>query len=97
MGLSSGIHPQRPRKAAAKRFDEAFIVRYNGMAKVGWLYVSFLGLCLVHQKSQKAQIRFRIGPRRGDRVVHGAALEKRSLRKWSVGSNPTLSAIHPLV
>ena len=26
-------------------------------------------------------------------MVHGAALEKRSLRKWSVGSNPTLSAI----
>jgi hypothetical protein len=25
-------------------------------------------------------------------VVHGAALEKRSPRKWSVGSNPTLSA-----
>ncbi len=30
--------------------------------------------------------------RRGVRVVDGAALEKRSPRKWSVGSNPTLSA-----
>jgi hypothetical protein len=29
--------------------------------------------------------------RRGVRVVHGAALEKRSARKRSVGSNPTLS------
>ncbi len=26
-------------------------------------------------------------------MVHGAALEKRSVRKRSVGSNPTLSAI----
>ena len=26
-------------------------------------------------------------------MVDGAALEKRSPRKWSVGSNPTLSAI----
>ena len=26
-------------------------------------------------------------------MVHGAALEKRSPRKWSVGSNPTLSAV----
>jgi hypothetical protein len=31
--------------------------------------------------------------RRGVRVVHGAALEKRSPRKRGVGSNPTLSAI----
>ncbi len=30
--------------------------------------------------------------RRGVRVVHGAALEKRSPRKRGVGSNPTLSA-----
>ena len=30
--------------------------------------------------------------RRGVRVVYGAALEKRSPRQRSVGSNPTLSA-----
>ena len=33
--------------------------------------------------------------RRGVRVVYGAALEKRSTCKRSVGSNPTLSALTP--
>ena len=59
-------------------------------------YIVYQAVCRqnVGKIASKGGFEVEFEVRRGVREAYGAALEKRSLRKRSVGSNPTLSATY---